>query len=125
MPTLLSGLTELEEAILRAKQLAGAAHPKTYRALAQALSEAEAETVHGVVAYMQPRLHWADRLIPRWCHRLFAAALSFFWISCRGCGRGFGGHQWRVQRYGDRQMVYELPRTACAFCPRCAVEGHI
>jgi hypothetical protein len=31
--------------------------------------------------------------MPRWLHRLYAAALGYFWLPCPICGRMFGGHE--------------------------------
>jgi hypothetical protein len=31
--------------------------------------------------------------LPRWVHRLYAAAGGWFWLPCPACGEHFGGHE--------------------------------
>lgn len=51
-------------------------------------------------------------VLPRWCHKLFAHALGFFWLPCPACGEMFGGHEWRDP------SVQTDPVTKKGCCPR-------
>ena len=59
-------------------------------------------------------------MIPRWCHRIYAALMGYFWMPCHRCGRMFGGHEesggvdWKEDRPAD-----PVSRSGYATCPHC------
>lgn len=63
-------------------------------------------------------------MMPRWVHRLYAAALGFFWLPCPVCGRMFGGHEWRDRDGLPSCIPTGVQGVGRGICPSCTRNGY-
>ena len=50
--------------------------------------------------------------IPRWCHKIYANLLGYFWSPCPICGRMYGGHE----EHGSLMIDWGSGRCTCINC---------
>ena len=62
------------------------------------------------------RDRWVSEHLPRWMNQVYAFVMGYFWLTCGGCGRYFGGHE-RSHASGS---IYKGGGRYEVVCPRCA-----
>ena len=50
--------------------------------------------------------------IPRWCHKIYANLLGYFWSPCSICGRMYGGHE----EHGSLMIDWGTGSPTCINC---------